>query len=263
MTSQHAQPTAKVHDIFRWWPLIILPALIAAAAGALSASRQVPSYSTTTRLEVLPLAQWDETFLGISLIRDSGDAKITAATTAALLDSPGIALASAEQVGDGWTPESVAAAVSVSVVDSTNVIEIVAKAPDADRARRLSEGFARAALAERWRTISAELDGRIAAMAATNVPESNPGEAAARTQTLTVIRQAGSDPTLRVSSTSTAVRQEPMPVGMVVGLAAAGGLFVGLLAAFGMLRLRRPRLGPAEPVLLQDRTPLYSTSLER
>lgn len=263
MTSEHDPPSAKVRDIVRWWPLIILPALIAAGAGALSASRQVPSYSTTTRLEVLPLAQWDETFLGTSLIRDSGDANLTAATTATLLDSPRIARASAEQTGDGWTPESVAAAINVSAVDSTNVIEIVAQAPDGDRSQRLSEGFAKAALAERWRTISAELDGRITAMAATKVPESNAGEAAARIQTLTVIRQAGSDPTLRISSTGTTVRKDPMPLGMVVGLAAAGGLFVGLLATFAMLRLRRPRPRRAEPVLLQDRTPLYSTSLER
>lgn len=263
MTRKHNPPSVKVHDIVRWWPLIILPALIAVAAGVLSASQQVSSYSTTTRLEVLPLAQWDETFLGTSLIRDSGDAKLTAATTAALLeDSPRIALASAEQIGDGWTSESLAAAVKVSAVDSTNVIEIVAQAPDADRAQRLSEGFAKAALADRWRTISAELDGRIAAMAATKVAESNAGEASTRMQTLTVIRQAGSDPTLRINSTGTAVRKEPMPVGMVVGLAAAGGLFVGLLATLGMLRLRRPHLRGSEPALLQNRTPVHSTSLE-
>lgn len=263
--SKNDRPSPGVREIARWWPFIVLPALIAVAAGVWSASQQVPSYSASTRLEVLPLAQWDETFLGTSLVRDAGDPGLTAATTAALLDSRRTAL-SAQNLGDGSSHEEVAAAIKVSPVASTNVIEIVARATDAERAEQLSEGFAKAAMADRWRTISAELDGRIKAMTVAAADAPNDGEVSTRLQMLKVMRQSGSDPTLRISSTNAALRDEPMSIGLVAGLAAVTGLFIGLLAVFGFLRPRRsPHKAVSEPALHlgPTPTPAYSMNLER
>jgi hypothetical protein len=42
-----------------------------------------------------------------------------------------------------------------------------------------------------------------------------------------------------MTSTSPAVENGRQPVVLAVGLAATGGLFLGLLAAFGMVELRR------------------------
>jgi hypothetical protein len=196
-------------------------------------------------------------------VRDAGDAKRTAATMAALLDSRRAATAAADYLGGDWAPESVDAAVKVSVVEDTNVINVVARSADRDRATKVAEGFAKATLADRWQTISAELDRRIAAFAAIAAAEPNAGDASARLQTLTVIRESGFDPTLRVDSTSPAVRDKQMPIWAIVGLATAGGLFVGLLAAVGMARLRRPRyLRSPEPTLRPELTPAYSPNGE-
>lgn len=237
----------RVRNIIRWWPLILLPAIIAVAAAYWSVHSQTPSYTAATKLMITPLAQWDETFLGTSLIRDSGDAKTTASTTAALLDSPRSVAVAAAAIGDGWTPAAVDKAVKVAAVPDTNVVEISAISADPKVAQQLSEEYARAVLADRWRTISAELDARIAAVSATTDMDPNAGEASARLQTLTLMRQSGADPTLKIESSSSAIEDPQLPVMVVLGLAGVGGVVVGLLCALAAVRLRRRRSTAYEP----------------
>jgi capsular polysaccharide biosynthesis protein len=240
--TRHNARALRVRDVLRWWPLVILPAVIAVAGALWSVSHQQPTYTATTRLAIFPLAQWDETFLGTSLVRDGGDPKTTAATTASLLDSWGAATVTADYLGSGWTPEAVDGAIKVSAVPDTNVIEVVAHSSDPGAAQRVSEGFAKATLADRWRTISTELDARIAAVTGTTAADPNAGEASAHLQTLTLIRQAGVDPTLRIDSTSPAVETGHLSAVVVVGVAAVGGSAVGLLTALGVAQLRRRRV---------------------
>jgi hypothetical protein len=116
------QTSVGIRDIVRRWPLVIVLMLIALGAAFWSDSRQVPSYTATTRLVVVPLAQWDETFLGTSLLRDAGDASRTATTVAAELNSVRAATVAADYLGGDWTPDSVAAAVKVSVFEQTKVL---------------------------------------------------------------------------------------------------------------------------------------------
>jgi capsular polysaccharide biosynthesis protein len=243
MAESKPPTSVGIREIIRWWPLVIVVTLMAAGAAIWSASRQAPSYTATARLMVAPLAQSDETFLGTGLVRDAGDATRTAATVAAQLDSRHGAEVTVNYLGSGWTAQSVAAAVKVSVVENTNLIEIVARSADANNAAKLAAGFATATLADRWRTISSELDDRITALsdaiASSSEADPNAGESLARLHTLQVVRDSGSDPTVRIDSTSPAVRSEQLPLWMIVSLATAGGLFVGLLAAIGMAMLRR------------------------
>lgn len=237
--TRHEAPSIGVRDVLRWWPLVVLPALIAVAATLWSVGQQPSSYTATTTLMVYPLAQWDETFLGTSLLRDGGDAKITAATAASSLDSLRSAATAAAYIGDGWTPEAIDGAVKVSALPETNVIEVTAHSSEYKVAERLAEEYPKAVLAERWRTISAELDTRIAALSVTTAADPNAGEASTRLQTLTIIRQAGDDPTLRLDSTGAAVEDKRLPVAVMVALAAVGGAAVGLFCAMAAARLRR------------------------
>jgi capsular polysaccharide biosynthesis protein len=236
--TRHDAPVARLREIARWWPLILIPVLIAVAAATVSVIQQRPTYTATARFVVVPLVQWDETFLGTSLVRDAGDTKRTATTMAEVLNSRRAATTTAEHLGSGWTPEAVDDMVNVAVVKDTNVIEVVANTADPDHAVRVAEGFARATLDDRWRTIAGELDARIATVAAAAAGPA-PGEAATRLQTLTAVRDAGTDPTLRMDSTTPAVEDARPGIPVIIGLAAAGGLFIGVLAAVGMARLRR------------------------
>jgi capsular polysaccharide biosynthesis protein len=236
---------SRIREASRWWLLILLSALIAVAGAVWSVSQQHSTYSATTKLELVPLAQWDETFLGTRLVRDGGDPKRTATTAAALLDTPAAANTTAQYLGNGWTPEAVDAAIEVSAEQNANVIDIVSTTRDPDTALRVAQGFAKATLDERWHAIAAELDARIASVP----PGKSPSDTiAARRQTIADVRQDGSDPTLRMASTSPAVENARQPVVLTAGLAAAGGLFLGMLAAFGMVELRRRRNTAKGPV---------------
>jgi capsular polysaccharide biosynthesis protein len=230
----------RLREILRWWPLVLVVTLCAAGGAIWSQSRQTPSYTATTTLSVVPLAQWEETFLGTSLVRDSGDATRTAATAAAELNTRRAATVAADYLGNGWTPDSVAAAVKVSPADSTNIIEVVAQSNDADEVVKLAEGFAEANLADRWRKIAAELDARIALINGAGVVAGpNADQVLARLQTLKMVRATGSDPTVTIDSTTLAVLEKRMPAWAFVALATAGGLCIGLLAAICMARLPR------------------------
>jgi hypothetical protein len=188
---------------------------------------------------VVPLPQWDETFLGTDLIRDSGDATRTAPTLASELKSEHFAAAAARDLGGDWTPESVSSAVVITAEGLTNVIDITAQASNPDDATRLASGYANAAIADRWQTISAQVDKRIAAIAgdaltgAGDQGGANPAaaEQASRLRTLAVVRDARADPTLRISATEPALRKAQMSIPVTVVLAVLGGLFVGGLTA--------------------------------
>jgi capsular polysaccharide biosynthesis protein len=270
MTDHKPKISVGIREIVRWWPLLTVVTLIAVGAAIWSGSGQAPSYTATTRLVVVPLAQFDELFLGTSLVRDAGDPTRTGATVAAQLNSSRAASVTADYMGSGWTPESVAAAVKVSNIEGTNLLQIVARSADADTAAKLSETFAEATLADRWKTISAQLGARIDVITNSTVviPENGEtqatfrmsNEVAARLETLKMVRDTGSDPTLRVDSTSPAVPSKQLPIWLIIGLATAGGLFVGLLAAIGMARLRRRMNQPTEEPALHIPTQPYSTN---
>ena len=253
-------------EIVRRWPLVIVVMLFAVGAVFWSDHRQAPTYTATTRVVIVPLAQWDETFLGTSLLRDSGDATRTAATAAAELNSIHAATVAADYLGLGWTPDKVAASVKISVLEQTNFLEIVARSDDAGTAAKLAEGFARATQADRWNRISAELDARIDRVSAELAAAANAGgdnsrgsnpvvdAAAARLQMLRMVRDSGADPTMKIDSTVLATQDKKMPIGVILGVATAGGLFVGLLAAAGVALMRRRVNQPSE---LPRRNPAY------
>ena len=249
MTESKPSNSVGIREIVRWWPLVIIVTLLAVGAAMWSESRQVVSYTATTRLVIVPLAQWEDTFIGISLVRDAGDATRTAATVAAQLNSRHFAKVAADYLGGDWTPDSVAGAVKVSALESINIIEVRAKSTDADKAEKLADGFAKAMLADRWKTISSELDARIAVVSIPMnlapdrvlVPATdlNTDSVLLRLQTLKTVRESGADPTVRIESTSPAVQSKQLPIWVILAIATAGGLFVGSLTAGGMAILRR------------------------
>jgi hypothetical protein len=146
----------------------------------------------------------------------------------------------------------------------------VARSEDAHTAAKLAEGFATATQADRWKTISAELDARINTInkdvaAVANVPANdtkatNPAadQALTRLQTLKMIRATGSDPTMKIDSTVLAAQSNGLPMWVILGLATVGGLFVGLLAAVGIAMMRRPVNPPSEEPPLYTWIPAYS-----
>jgi capsular polysaccharide biosynthesis protein len=248
----HATATGRrprLRDLGKWWPLIFATTLITLSTSMWSYSHTAPTYTATARIVVVPLPQWDETFLGTDLIRDSGDAARTAATVAADLGSDHYARVTAQYLGNEWTAESVRTGLTVKAPGETNIVEVTAKSSDPNIAQKLASGFVAATAADRWQTISAQLDSRIAALkadtltAAGDQQGANPSasEQLARLQTLAVVRGSGVDPTLQTGATDPSVAAAQLPLAATLVLAALGGVFIGTLAAAGIEVLQRKR----------------------
>lgn len=253
MTGGKRVRSIRLRDIVRWWPLLLAAMGVALLSAVWAHAHTAPSYTATTKLMVVPLPQWDETFLGTDLVRDSGDATRTAPTLASQLKSEHFAEVAARELGGDWTAESVSSAVVIIPEGQTNVIEITAQASNPDAATRLASGYTNAAIADRWQTISAQVDTRIAAIAgnaltgAGDQGGANPAavEQASRLRTLAVVRDTRADPTLRISATGPALRKAQMSIPVTVVLAVLGGLFVGGLAAAVLEYLRAGRNRPS------------------
>ncbi|MEA2130764.1 MAG: hypothetical protein QOJ85_3655, partial [Solirubrobacteraceae bacterium] len=79
--------------------VFVLVTLAAVGAAAALVATRSPTYQATAELLVTPLQQDDRTFLGIELLRDSGDPTRTVQTAAALISSPVAATRTARELG--------------------------------------------------------------------------------------------------------------------------------------------------------------------
>ena len=228
-----------LREIVRRWPVVLLVALAAVAAGAIASSSRESSYTARARLVIIPLAQQNESFLGTSLLRDAGDANRTASTLATTMDSREVERETAERLGDDWTADAVHDAVSVKPVANANVVEIEATAASSTLASRVASSFAEATLDVRWDKIAAELEERISALDQLTDTVSDAGGLARDREILAATLRAGTDPTLRLQGNAPRVSQEGVSTAVVLVLALAGGLLLGCLAALGLSRLGR------------------------
>src|SRR5918994_1790311 len=77
------------------WPLVCLITAAAVAACYVAVSQRSESYRATAQILITPISQYDETFLGLEAVRDSGDPVRTAQTASTLLKSSEAAVATA------------------------------------------------------------------------------------------------------------------------------------------------------------------------
>ncbi len=215
-------------------------------------SQRKPSYRATATVLITPLPQYDEAFLGVSLVRDAGDASRTAATVATLIESDDAADQAARTLGRGWTTQSVKDAVAVKPATDANIVRVTARADDRARAERLASTYVRSAFQIRWRRIARELDARIGDLEALRrATGSAGGEVGRELAILEAVRRSGGDPTLSHRRTDAAEEANRVPGGVAVVLALLGGLALGVLAA-AVLGASRRRLGSADESQTKD-----------
>ncbi len=122
--------------------LVLVPVLAYAV-------KRTPTYPATARILVNPLPSDDTTFLGLPLLRDTGDSTLTMQTAATLIDSQPAAALTASALGRPWTARRVRAVVSVQPEGDSEILDITAAASRPSEAARIATTFARAALAAR------------------------------------------------------------------------------------------------------------------
>jgi tyrosine-protein kinase len=126
--------------------IVVLATLLASLAWIVLRGTE---YKATSALVINPLSQTDDTFLGLPVVRDSGDPTRTVQTAAALLDSPAAADRAARRLGAGWTAQRVIDHVDVQPSGETDIVDVTARAAKGGDAVRIANTFATASLASR------------------------------------------------------------------------------------------------------------------
>lgn len=212
--------------------LIVATTLAALLAAAAYLYVREPTYEATATVLVTPLPQEDDTFLGLGLLRDSGDATRTAQTAAALLDSPEAAADVAVELGPGWSEKKVLDRVDVAPQGESNIIAVTGAAEDARLAADLATGFVEATLAVRAKElrkgIGAAIERSEAELGALAGNDPNRAVISAQLSQLRSIQETG-DPTLTLQQPAIVPTSasSPGPI-IVLPLALLAGLALGI-----------------------------------
>jgi succinoglycan biosynthesis transport protein ExoP len=217
------------------------------AAIAWTAMRST-TYEASARILVSPVTADDRTFVGVQVVRDTGDPTRTVQTAATLVESREAAERTAQLLAPGYSAAQVGAAVTVEPLGQSNVLAVRAEAETAEESARIATEFARSALAVRSdvvRSQVAELIPELEAQQRAAGPESSTSaDLATRIFQLRASRSLG-DPTL--------LFEQPAPPGTATGasrsviivLALIAGAALGAAAAV-LLELARTRVRDTE-----------------
>ena len=211
-------------------PFVVVLVTLAVLAGAVAWLALRPaSYEATAQVLVTPLAQDDQNFIGLEVLRDSGDPTRTVQTAATLVQSQAAADAAAKRLGAGQSGGDVFDSVTVEPQGESNVLAIKATASDPQLATRTANAFARAALGLRDEALRRQIGSALTQARdrikgqPTGGPEAT--ELAQRIGELEAARRQG-DPTLSISS--------PAATGERVGAGPPVVLFLALIAGLAL-----------------------------
>ncbi len=194
-------------------------------------SVRTPSYEATSQLLVTAISD-DSVYLGLQILRESADPTRTIQTAASLVESRAAAERTAEEMGDGWTADSVLDSIEVKPAGESNILAVVATTDDPDESAKLANTFAEQTIAVRSASIQAQVGTEIQTLEqrlAAGGPGS--GDLALRLSELESL-QGGDDPTLSISQLATPPGS-PSGAGapLILVLALLGGIAIGSATA--------------------------------
>jgi Mrp family chromosome partitioning ATPase/capsular polysaccharide biosynthesis protein len=219
----------------RWW-LFLLIALAVVGGAVLAWRDRSSTYEATSEVQVSPVAQDDEIFIGLDLLRDSGDPALTAQTTARLLRSAAAADVAATRMGANWDRQRVLAAVTVVPQQQSNLLLITAEAGSAAEAEKLVGEFSRASLAARRKVIQSQVRAALKRsrerLRRLSDPNSSLGTLISnRITQLEAVRDSGDDPTLTLLPLESSAERVGIPPWGIIAVAVVCGLVLGLAVA--------------------------------
>ena len=219
--------------------LVFLITLATVVASLLFLVVRSPDYEATADLLVQPLAADDQTFLGLPLIRDTGDPVRTMQTAASLVESQAAAARVGAEPGEDLTADEILDRIKVSPEGQSNILAVTATAGSADDAAQLANRFWGAVLAVRSAQIGDAAQGLIdqlqAAQQATPTTDAaTRADLAARLDQVNSVVGSG-DPTLQVSQPAVPPTSASGPSGaLILVLALLAGLALGSCTALLM-----------------------------
>jgi len=240
---------------------VVLLVTLAALGGAIAYLTLRPArYEATAQMLVTPLPQDDQNFLGLEVLRDSGDPTRTVQTAATLIETREAADRTARKLGGGWTGEQVLGAIEVEPEGESNVLGITASADGADISARLANDYLRSALAIRddalKRQVGAEIRRARARLEQTDAGTTESQELATRVDQLESAARGG-DPTLALSQAAPAGARVGAAPPLVLVLALMAGLALGSGASV-LMELFERRVRSEEELAMLSGLPILA-----
>jgi capsular exopolysaccharide synthesis family protein len=196
------------------------------AAAGIWVSTGTKEYEATAQVLINPLPQDNQSFLGLDLLRDSGDPTRTAQTAAALLETREVADAAAKRLNETRLGSEILDATKVSAEGESNVLDVTATGESPSEAARTANAFARSALAIRQQILQTQIKEEIEQLENGPQTSTTPN----RISQLEALEQHG-DPTLSLASPA---EPSDSPIGpsapLVLILALLAGLAIGTAA---------------------------------
>lgn len=227
--------------------VISLVALAAVLSSLLFLLFRSPSYEATAEILVEPLPQDDELFLGLPLLRDTGDPVRTVETAASLLASQETADLAAKELGGSQTGrELLEHVVEVVPEGGSNIVAVTATGATPTEAAQIADKYAEAAvevrgdgLSQRAETLVGQLEARLEA---TPIRDSETRAIlTARIEQLRSVLESG-DPTLGLSQPAVPpTSPQGASPALILLLAILAGLTLGVGTAI-MLELVNRRI---------------------
>ena len=234
--SQQDGPLAPyVRAIRSHVPLVVAIwlAVILGSAGGVLLRTEV--YEATAQLLVTPVPAEDRSFLGLPVVRDSGDPTRTLQTAATLADSDEAGAETARRIGGGWTRDEVMEAVEVEPLGESSVLAVKAHTDAPQGAALLANTFASSVIEVRSRALGraarAAIDNTQAQLAQPALPAALAEDLSQRLSDLQALRD-GTDPTLSISQrASVPLSPQNAPAWLVILLAVVAGGVIATGAA--------------------------------
>src|SRR3954454_8803786 len=224
--------------------VLVIAVMLAAGIAALAWGQlRSPSYEATAEMLINPLSGDDSAFLGLPLVRDTGDPPRTLQTAATLIDSPKAAALTARRLGDHWTQAKVQKAVDVQPQGQSSIVDVTATAKSAGESAHVANVYVKAVIDSRKATLGPLIDRSIATTQAqlSRLKAGSPGAVtlADRKRQLENVREG--DPTISISQVASPPDSSSgISLPIVFVLALIGGLALGTLVAL-VLDFVRPR----------------------
>jgi capsular exopolysaccharide synthesis family protein len=245
------------------WLLVVAIVVVAVSAAIAYSNAAEKRYEAEADILVTPIAGDDEVFIGIPLIRESGQSRAVL-TVARLIKTPELAEAVKEQLETTKSRGELLDSIDVTPQEQSNIVTVVGKANDAAEAAEIANAFANELLDQQTDAFQIELRAVIERSRARldSIPPAQRdfGEAVAIQQRLGQLAAlvGAKDPTMQVSSEAVPPLAPAWPrPALSVAVALLAGLLLGVGAAVG-LELVNPRVKREDELVLEQRLPILT-----
>lgn len=244
----------------RWLPIALL--VLAAVATAVCYSVfTAKRYKAEADIVVTPISAGDDTFIGFSLLRDTGSNALPVLTAARYITTPQVATVAARRLGVPNDWKGLLSSIKVNPISQSNIVAIVAQAGSAGLATAIANAFADAVIVARKAQFQGELESSLTRLDARlrEVPANSPEAAAiqARRVTLTSLLGQG-DPTVGILSVAVPPDSASWPrpaLSVIVAFIAALVWGIGGALALEMLG---SRIASEDELQLRQRLPILA-----